>query len=120
MPDAQSLVMKDFTGGLWLNEGNAPDQTFAAFLENLDVTANGGLAKRAPLRKDITYAPVSPNHVTLPRVANGRQPWIIHPNDTTKFFAILAPGASAAAPGAYSSGTWKFVGFTKGNPVPPI
>lgn len=109
----QVIVMRDFKGGLWLNEGNPPAETFAPFLENLNIMPSGGLRKRAPLRKDITYAPgVSPRN--LPLMQNGKSPILIHPSDTTKFFVCMSPGTG----NGLIAGTWNFDGFTKGNSVP--
>lgn len=40
--------MKDFTGGIWLNEGEAPNNTYSPFIENLDLLPGGGVQKRHP------------------------------------------------------------------------
>jgi hypothetical protein len=49
-PQTQAIVMKDFSGGIWLNEGEAPDNTYSSFIENLDLLRGGGVQKRAPVR----------------------------------------------------------------------
>lgn len=46
----QAIVLKDFTGGIWLNEGEPPDNRHSSFIENLDLLPGGGVQKREPVR----------------------------------------------------------------------
>jgi hypothetical protein len=46
----QAIILKDFTGGIWLNEGEPPDNTYSSFESNLDPLPGGGVQKRQPVR----------------------------------------------------------------------
>lgn len=48
----QAIVLKDFSGGLWFNEGEPPNNSYSPYMKNLDPLAGGGVQKRAPLRLD--------------------------------------------------------------------
>lgn len=52
--NTQAIILKDFSGGIWLNEGEPPSNKYASFMDNLDPLFGGGLQKRAPLRTNYT------------------------------------------------------------------
>lgn len=52
----QAIVLKDFSGGIWLNEGEPPNNTYAPFMDNLDPLYGGGVQKRQPLRRNYSIA----------------------------------------------------------------
>ncbi len=58
MPNAtvQSIILKDFTGGIWWNEGEPPNNTYSPFIENLDPLPGGGYQKRQPCRLNYNIA----------------------------------------------------------------
>lgn len=47
----KAIALREFTGGLWLNEGRPPNNKYFVRGLNLDVDSAGGLVKRRPIRQ---------------------------------------------------------------------
>ena len=61
MPNSttEAIILKDFAGGIWLNEGEPPNNRYASFLSNLDPLFGGGYQKRQPMRLNYSKSSIS-------------------------------------------------------------